>query len=229
MTPSQPIPPTNLSVYAREVLDLLASHPAAADIVLGGGVALAHYLNYRDTHDLDAWWTSGPTPAADQLLGDVMQAVATKHGFTLSRRSWGETTSFELVDGQRKVFSLQIASRDRWLDAPVEAAWPPVRIETLRDNAASKMTALVERGAPRDLRDIHQLCDRGLMSVDDCWTLYREKNPSCAERDAAAKVLYAVERLEMQRPLDTIESAAQRQEAEALRRWYRTVFCPHPL
>jgi len=229
VTPSQPIPPTNLSVYAREVLDLLASHPAAADIVLGRGVALAHYLNYRDTHDLHAWWTSGPTPAADQLLGEVMQAVAAKHGFTLSRRSWGETTSLELIDGQRKVFSLQIASRDRWLDAPVEAAWPPVRIETLRDNAASKMTALVERRAPRDLRDIHQLCDRGLMSVDDCWTLYREKNPSCAERDAAAKVLYAVERLEMQRPLDTIESTAQRQEAEALRRWYRTVFCPHPL
>ena len=140
--------------------------------------------------------------AADQLLGEVMQAVAAKHGFALSRRSWGETTSLELIDGQRKVFSLQIASRDRWLDAPVEAAWAPVRIETLRDNAASKMTALVERGAPRDLRDIHQLCDRGLMSVDDCWTLYREKNPSGAERDAAAKVLYAVERLEMQRPLD---------------------------
>lgn len=228
MTPSQPIPPTNLSVYAREVLDRLASHPAAADIVLGGGVALAHYLNYRDTNDLDAWWTSGPTRAADQLLGEVMEAVAAKHGFTLSRRSWGETTSLELIDGQRKVFSLQIASRDRWLDKPVEAAWAPVRIETLRDNAASKMTALVERAAPRDLRDIHQLCDRGLLSVADCWSLYREKNPTRAARDAAAKVLHAVERLEMQRPLATIESSAQRHEAETLRRWYRTVFCMHP-
>ncbi|MFM7243986.1 MAG: hypothetical protein ACKO40_07390 [Planctomycetaceae bacterium] len=46
-----PVPPTSLSALAREVLDLLNSRPAAADIVLGGGVALAHYLDYRDTYD----------------------------------------------------------------------------------------------------------------------------------------------------------------------------------
>lgn len=225
---SKPVPPTSLSALAREVLDLLASRPAAADIVLGGGVALAHYLDYRVTYDLDAWWASSPTTSAEQLLTDVMQAVALKHGLTLAKRSWGETTSLELIDAERKIFSLQIAPRDRWLDAPLDAAWPPVRIETLRDNIASKMTALVERGAPRDLRDIHQVCHRGLMTVDECWTVYRAKNPSRSARDAAAKVLHSIERLEMQRPLDTIATEAQRREAEAVRSWYRTVFCPHP-
>lgn len=228
MTSPKPTPPTSLSTYAREVLDLLATHPAAADIVLGGGVALSHYLDYRETYDLDAWWASGPSAAADQLLTDVMQAVASKHGFRLAKRSWGETTSLELVDGERKVFSLQIATRDRWLDTPVDAAWPPVRIETLRDNVASKMTALVERGAPRDLRDIHELCQRGLTGVDECWELYREKNPATSAQHAAAKVLHTVERLEMQRPLHTIDQEQRRHEAEVVRRWYRTVFCPHP-
>jgi hypothetical protein len=38
-------------------------------------------------------------------------------------------------------------------------------------------------------------------------------------------VLHAVERLEMQRPLDTIEEEASRRDAEAVRRWYRDVFC----
>ena len=92
-----PTPPASLGTYAREVLEYFAGHEAASDIVIGGGIALAHYLDYRDTFDLDA---------------------------------------------------------------TLVAAWSPVRIESLRDNVASKMTALVERGAPRDLRDIHELCRR---------------------------------------------------------------------
>jgi hypothetical protein len=127
---------------------LLANNPAAAEIVLGGGVALSHYLDYRETHDLDAWWASGPNAEIDRLLSEAMRTVAARHGLALTRRTWGETTSLELVAAGRKVFSLRIASRDRWLDAPLAAAWSPVRIETLRDNAAAKMTALVERGAP---------------------------------------------------------------------------------
>lgn len=223
----QPHPPANLNPFAGEVLQKLAGRPAAADIVLGGGVALAHYLDYRDTFDLDAWWAAGPTPAARKLLAEVMQAVANAHGLTLATRSWGETTSLELIDGQRKVFSLQIAARDRYLDAPLDAAWPPVRIETLRDNVASKMTALVERGAPRDLRDVHELCRRGLVTVAECWELYHRKHSILPSGEAATKVLHAVERLNMQRPLDTIAESSERAQAEAVRQWYRDVFCRH--
>jgi len=97
-----PTPPQSLNAFAREILDLQAGHPDPGDIVIGGGVALAHSLEYRDTQDLDAWWRTGPTAAADALI------------------------------------------------------------------MASKMTALVERGAPRDLRDIHELCRRGLISVETC-------------------------------------------------------------
>ncbi len=226
MTTPRPVTPQSLSAYAREVLELLANNPAAAEIVLGGGVALAHYLDYRETYDLDAWWASGPNAEADRLLSEAMRTVAARHGLALTRRTWGETTSLELVAAGRKVFSLQIASRDRWLDAPLAAAWSPVRIETLRDNAAAKMTALVERGAPRDLRDVYQLCHHGLVSVDECWSLYREKNPGVACREGAAKVRHALERLEMQRPLDTIADVSQRLAADALRRWFRDVFCP---
>lgn len=220
-----PIPPERLSRFAREVLELLAGQPAAAEIVIGGGVALAHYLDYRDTYDLDAWWVSGPTPAAVDLLADAIRQLAQRHGLAFASRSWGETMSFELLDGPRKVFSLQIASRDRYLDQTFEAAWPPVRLETLTDNIASKMTALVERAAPRDLRDIHELCRQGLVTPGECWNLYAAKHGRRACQDAAAKVLHAVERLEMQRPLDTISSGQERRAAESLRRWYREVFC----
>jgi hypothetical protein len=126
------------------------------------------------------------------------------------------------------MFSLQIAPRDRSLDATLEAAWAPVRIETLRDNVASKMNALVNRGAPRDLRDIHEVCLRGLMSAAECWQLYELKNPGGSARDASAKVLHALERLELLRPLDRIADAEQRRDAAAVRQWYRDVFCQQP-
>jgi hypothetical protein len=223
-----PVPPQSLSPYAREILQLLAGHPEAAEIVIGGGVALSHYAEYRETFDLDAWWATAPTAAARHLIATSLQVVATRHGLFFHSRSWGETESFELTDGQRKIFSLQIAARDRFLDAPIEAAWPPVQIETLRDNIASKMTALVERGAPRDLRDIHHLCSRHLIDVDECWDLYRMKNPQHDPHEAAAKILYAIERLEMQRPLDTIPEARDRHEAATVRAWFREVFCRPP-
>jgi len=228
MSPPRPTPPSRLGVYAREVLEFLAGHEAAAEIVLGGGIALAHYVDYRDTFDLDAWWAVAPTEPANALLDEAMQTVAARHGMTCVRRSWGETVSLELVAGQRKVFSLQIAPRDRYLDATLEAEWSPVRIETLRDNIASKMNALVNRGAPRDLRDIHEVCRRGLMSATQCWELYEEKNPGWSARDAAGKVLHAVERLEIQRPLDSISDDKQRRDAAAVRQWFRGVFCRHP-
>lgn len=220
-----PTPPSRLGAFAREVLEFLAGHDEAAEIVIGGGIALAHYIDYRDTFDLDAWWAVSPTGPANKLLDEAMQAVATRHGLTCARRAWGETVSLELLDGQRKVFSLQIAPRDRYLDATLEAAWPPVRIETLRDNVASKMTALVERGAPRDLRDIHELCRRGLVTGGECWQLYEQKNPGYATPEAAAKVLHSLERLETQRPLQSITDDRQREEAATVRQWYRDIFC----
>jgi hypothetical protein len=228
MSPPRPTPPSRLGDYAREVLELLTGREAAAEIVIGGGIALAHYVDYRDTFDLDAWWAVAPTNPANALLDEAMQTVAKRHGMQCVRRSWGETVSLELVAENRKVFSLQIAPRDRYLDATLEAGWPPVRIETLRDNVASKMNALVNRGAPRDLRDIHEVCRRGLLSSRQCWQLYEEKNPGQSVGDAAAKVLHAVERLEIQRPLDGIVDADQRREAAAVRNWYRDVFCLPP-
>lgn len=221
-----PVPPRNLCRYAREVLELMAGEAAAAEIVIGGGVALAHYAEYRDTFDLDAWWATAPTNAARDLMTRVMQQVAERHGLVAGRRSWGETESFELSDGRQKVFSLQIASRDRYLDATATAAWPPVRIESLRDNIASKMTALVERGAPRDLRDIHHLCHHGLVSIAECWNLYRAKHADHDIREAADKIRHAIERVELQRPLQAIAGDAERAEAAQVRGWYRESFCP---
>lgn len=220
-----PRPPQSLNRFAKELLDLLAGHPEAAEIVIGGGVALAHYLDYRDTVDLDAWWRTAPVETARRLMADSMRVIAARHGLLFQQRAWGETESFELLREGRKVFSLQIAKRGRYLEESLPAAWAPVMIETLQDNVASKMTALVERGAPRDLRDIYEICRRGFVSVEGCWSLYVRKNPDQTASMGAVKVLFAVERLDLQRPLDTISDPTLREQAGHLRKWYREIFC----
>jgi hypothetical protein len=60
---STPKPPRNIDPLARAVLTGLGAHPEASVLVLGGAFALRHYLDYRDTHDLDAWWGAGSTAA----------------------------------------------------------------------------------------------------------------------------------------------------------------------
>jgi hypothetical protein len=220
-----PTPPAHLNPYARDLLESLAGHSEAAQIVLGGGVALSHYLEYRPTVDVDAWWRSDGRAETRGLIGTAMQDLAVRHGLELRLRRWGDTESYELLQDRRKVFSFQISSRTRYLDAPRPADWAPVLIETLRDNIASKMVALVERGAPRDLRDVYELCARDMITIDECWQLWKDKTSGADDREGRDKVLFHVERLELQRPLERIASPHERANAAALRQWFRLRFC----
>lgn len=221
----RPKRPQNLNPYARELLDALEGHAEAADIVLGGGVALSHYLEYRGTVDADAWWRKEANAVTRHLLQVLMEDLALKHSLKHRLRVWGDTESYELLDGNRKVFSFQISTRTHYLDAPQEASWPPLMLETLRDNVASKMTALVERGAPRDLRDIYELCTRDFATIEECWKLWQAKNDQRDLQEGRAKVLFHVQRLELQRPLATIPSSEERASATAVRQWFTNRFC----
>ena len=105
-----------------------------------------------------------------------MQAIAARHGLEYRLRSWGETESLELLRGDRKQFSFQISYRTLALDDAIPSAWKPVWLETLRDNVAPKITALVQRGAPRDFLDVYQRCTRNVMSMAEYWSCFMEKN-----------------------------------------------------
>ncbi|MDB6118618.1 MAG: hypothetical protein JWO08_2399 [Verrucomicrobiaceae bacterium] len=224
----QPKAPKNLNPLARELLESLAGHAEAAEIVLGGGVALSHYLEYRDTVDVDAWWRTEPADAVFALAERCMKELATKHGLTYRRRTWSETESLELLRGTQKTFSFQISKRTLYLDNAIPTEWQPLWIETLRDNVGSKMTALVQRGAPRDFLDIYELVNRSLISCDDCWDLWVLKNPSVSLDEAKRKVFARLEMIETTRPLSTIQPIAAREKAALVRSWYRAIFTQPP-
>ena len=97
-------------------------------------------------------------------------------------------------------------------------------MDTFDDLVASKMTALVERGAPRDFRDIYTLCERGLCDVDRCWFLWQERQIKSGEEADMRRALLAIRthlaRIEQTRPVAGISDAGQRSVAERLRTWF---------
>jgi len=224
MTALLPKPPGNLHPLARELLESLAGHAEGAEIVIGGGVALSHYLEYRPTVDLDAWWRGEPRADVVAFLESAMQALAARHGFGYHRRSWGETESLELLQDTQKVFSFQISRRTLALDEAIPSHWKPVCLETLRDNVASKMTALVQRGAPRDFLDIYHLCTRDVISMAECWKAFTEKNRGLTVDEAKRKIIARMTMIEASRPLESIQPGEARDQAARVREWYYRVF-----
>lgn len=216
--------PRQLDPLADRVLSLLAGIPEADRIVLGGYLALQHHLDYRSTHDIDAWWRDRADAGAEAAIRRVMQQVADETGMTLEERRFGDTLSLELVRDGRQRFSFQIAVRSVALEESVPSAWPPLRIETVADNVGAKMNALVNRGAPRDFLDIHAVVTAGLLTARRCWELWQAKNPGGSVGAAQRNLLLHLASLEARRPLDSITDPAARERARQVRDWFRHTF-----
>jgi hypothetical protein len=179
---------------------------------------------------IDAWWREGRDNNTFESIQTVVEEVASEKGYEIAHRQFGVTDSFEFKQpgSNKKVFSFQISVRDMPLDEPLISEWPPLRIETFRDNIGSKMNALVNRGAPRDLMDIYRVVNDGLLTTDECWMYWQEKNPGGDREEARGKALTHLTRLEQRRPLETITVAEERESAARIRQWYKEVFLSAP-
>jgi predicted nucleotidyltransferase component of viral defense system len=104
-----------------------------------------------------------------------------------------------------------------------------VAIETLRDNLASKMTALVERGAPRDFLDIYNMCKSGVVTPAECWKYYRQKHSAKNLGEEQEKVLVLLKALELRRPIESIKDSGEQKQAEEIRTWFKNVCNTHEI
>ena len=223
----QPHQPSHLSPYARACLDALVEANLAERISLGGALGLFHYLDYRPTHDVDAWWSEPLTEGQKQEVTQTLETTLAAFG-SVNTRSWGDVVSVELSQGGKKVFSFQIAARSTRLEQPISAGWIEVPLDSLSDLVASKMVALVERGAPRDFLDIFSLCQAGMLTIDDCWLLWRRRQTQAGSDVDLGRARLAIEthleRITLHRPLEQIADLGQRQQASQLRNWYLNDF-----
>ncbi|MBI3151517.1 MAG: nucleotidyl transferase AbiEii/AbiGii toxin family protein [Chloroflexi bacterium] len=223
----QPQQPSHISPYAKACLDALVKAGLANYISIGGGLGLFHYLDYRPTHDVDAWWAKSLTDEQKDTVTQTLVTALSSFG-DVRVREWGEVASVELSQQGKTVFSFQIAFRSVRLEEPVKTGWVDIPVDSLADLAASKMTALVERGAPRDFLDIYSLCRAELLTVDECWALWRKRQTLAGSDADMSRARLAIEthleRIAMHRPLDQIADSQQRKQARELRDWFLNVY-----
>jgi hypothetical protein len=223
----RPSRPTHLSLYAEACLQSLVANELGDKISLGGALGLLHYLDYRPTHDVDAWWSISATAPERQRVIDTIEATLESFG-QVRTRTWGDVISVELSQEGQVTFSFQIAGRSAQLEPSSLAPWADVLLDSFADLVASKMVALVERGAPRDFRDIHALCQASLTTPSECWALWRQRQQLAGSDTDGTRAQLAVQthlaRITVHRPLEQITDPQQRAEAERVRSWFTGVF-----
>ncbi|MGB9776231.1 MAG: nucleotidyl transferase AbiEii/AbiGii toxin family protein [Anaerolineae bacterium] len=213
--------------YGALCLNALADAGLGDKVSLGGAAGLLHYLDYRPTHDVDAWWVPGISSEDRDRVIAVVRAALQPFG-EVRTRAWGDVVSVELGQGERTVFTFQVANRTAQLEPSHPAPWVDVLLDSLPDLIASKMVALVERGAPRDFRDVYTLCQAGLTTPEECWSLWRRRQEMARSDTDFRRARLAVEthlsRIAQHRPLEQIPDPQARAEAARLRRWFQAEF-----
>lgn len=223
----QPKQPNHLSPYAKACLEALVNANLADRISLGGAFGLFHYFDYRPTHDVDAWWSETVTSIEKNDVIQVLQATLEDYG-NVRVRAWGDLTSIELSQDNKTVFSFQIALRTQRLKELNVAGWINIPLDSFDDLVATKMNALIERGAPRDFLDIFTICQAKIINIQECWALWRQRQELIGNQHDFSKASLAIEthlqRIALQRPLDSINDHDQRQQASKVREWFMNSF-----
>jgi hypothetical protein len=118
--------------------------------------------------------------------------------------------------------------RSTQIEPTTTLPWADVSLDSLPDLVASKMVALVERGAPRDFRDIYTLCQEEVVTARECWRLWRERQQRAGSDLDPHRARLAVEthlsRISQHRPLAAIAEPEQRAAAAKLRSWFAQEF-----
>jgi len=223
----QPHRPQQMSEYAEACLLALSAQGLGRKISLGGALGLAHYYEYRLTHDVDAGWMPDATAEERQRVVQAIQDALRPFG-PVRVRTWGDVVGVELQQEGRTVFSFQVARRSAQLAPPQPVPWTDAWLDSFPDLVAAKMIALVERGAPRDLRDIYMLCQAGVTTPEQCWTLWRRRQQLSGSDTDAARARLAVQthlaRIALHRPLNQIADPTGRAAAEQVRTWFEKEF-----
>ncbi|MEE8587231.1 MAG: nucleotidyl transferase AbiEii/AbiGii toxin family protein, partial [Acidobacteriota bacterium] len=170
----EPRRPEHLDEIAQLCLQAVAQAGLGHLISVGGAVGLLHYLDHRPTHDVDAWWSSQTSADDRERLVGVLEKALSPLG-EVRQQSWGDVLSIDLQREGKTVFNFQIARRSAQLRPTSAAPWVEVQLDSLDDLLASKMVALVERGAPRDFRDIYAACQADVSTAEKCWQLWRRR------------------------------------------------------
>jgi predicted nucleotidyltransferase component of viral defense system len=150
-------PPPELVAWQVEVLAVVARSRLAAEVVFGGGAALAAvYLHHRRSEDLDFFLDRELEPAD---LRPVTRALARRR-ITVDQNVFGPRRSLVLSRAGAEFGKVDFAY---YPYEPVarRPTWTGLRVESLLDMTVNKVQAVLTRTQARDLVDLYFLLREG--------------------------------------------------------------------
>ena len=144
----------------QSLLEKLSALPVLDDARLVGGTALALQLGHRTSVDLDFF---GRINADSEELRDILREVGRVEVASVSKNInifWVNGIKVDMVNYPYP-----------WLDLPIEE--DGVRLASLRDIAAMKVSAIVNRGTKKDFIDLYTLLQ--FFKLDDILDMYSRK------------------------------------------------------
>ena len=144
----------------HSLLEKLSALPVLEDARLVGGTALALQLGHRTSVDLDFF---GRINADSEELRDVLREVGKVEVASVSKNInifWINGIKVDMVNYPYP-----------WLDMPIEENG--VRLASLKDIAAMKVSAIVNRGTKKDFIDLYTLLQS--FTLDDILDMYSRK------------------------------------------------------
>ena len=100
MTILHPHLPQNIPAFAQECLTAIAQAGLGSHLSIGGAFGLAHYYEYRTTHDIDAWWATDATRVIRSQIISVIEKTLSVFG-QIRTRAWGDVVSIDLRQNNR--------------------------------------------------------------------------------------------------------------------------------
>ncbi len=154
----------SLTALQKRVLTILSGFEPA--FILGGGGALAVYLNHRETRDLDLFWEDGQT-LAERPRGIRRRLEDGGLSVSVLQESPG-FLRFRVADEQTAINLDLVADPTERLVRPnrllIDGA--AIAAESLPDLLANKLCAMMGRSELRDLVDAKALVEHGVSLSD---------------------------------------------------------------
>lgn len=153
--------------HTLELLKRIQSIRQLEAFRLVGGTSLALQLGHRLSIDLDLFSYQSPVP------GNI-QSVLMQHGMKVENISLSERIKILKIDGIKVDF---VDYPYNWLNNTL--LFENIRLASMEDIAAMKLSAITNRGTKKDFVDIYYLLSH--ISLQEMLRLYHQKYPEASD------------------------------------------------
>lgn len=147
----------DLTEAQQKVLSMVAAEPNLKNFYLTGGTALAgYYIHHRVSDDLDLFSFDEPDGMFLHVFADRIKETLRTGKVRFERLFDRNQFFFEIGAQELKVEFTKYPFRQ--LEEP--AMFDGMRVDSLRDIAANKLMAMLDRFDPKDFVDLHFLLQK---------------------------------------------------------------------